>query len=858
MNNSILKRRIAIKWVSCLILLFANLLIFISCKSKVPEEVEMAYSEIPEIIDFNLHVRPILSDRCFHCHGPDEKGRKGNLRLDVEHDLFAKIKGKETYAVVAGKPSKSKLVHRILSYDPKEVMPPIDSKLDLSFKEKAMLVKWVEQGAIWKGHWAFIAPEKIGIPCVKNKAWAINDIDYFVLEKLESLGLSPSAQASREVLIRRLSFDLLGLPPTPEEVKVFIEDNTPDAYEKLVDRILSSLRYGERWAWEWLDVARYADTNGYQGDRTRDMWPWRDWVITAFNDNMPYSEFTIKQLAGDLLPNASRNDILATAFNRNHPYNTEGGTIPEETRVVNVFDRVETTGTAWMGLTLECARCHDHKFDAITQKEYYQLYDYFNQTSEEGRGRSGKVEPVLSLGEPKQVKELDQLRAYLEGLFNEVEEVELKQFPRKPEQAIYESEKFKKLETKDDWVLKKPAKYRSSSEFERLAKYFREERNYGLLLQKTAEGKRKFGDLGSEMIQVMVMDTIENRRKTHVLNRGGYNDPRLNEPVSMNVPAVLPQLPEDIKNNRLALAKWLVSEEQPLTARVTVNRYWQAFFGHGIVKTIDDFGVQGEPPSHPELLDWLARDFQDSNWNLKALFKKIVMTATYRQSSKLTEELLQKDPENRLLARATRMRLPSWMLRDQALFVSGLMVDSIGGRPVKSYQPSGIWEEASFGKIKYQQDHGDALYRRTLYSFWRRIVGPTMLFDNSTRHKSAVKTQRTNTPLHALNTLNDVTYMEASRVLAANVLTLESTMKNRLEYLFQRIVSRKPTAKELEILQNRLVQLKKEYSEAKEDAKKIITAGEFLTNKALNTSEFAAYSVVSSMILNLDETITRQ
>lgn len=830
----------------------------LGCSSKLPDDVYLEYEKLPEVVDFNFHIRPILSDRCFHCHGPDENGRQADLRLDIKENAVALLKDKEISAIHPGKPWESEAVNRVLTEDSELVMPPIDSKLDLTSKEKALLVKWIEQGAIWKDHWAFTAPVKAPMPIVQNKSWPKNELDYFVLHNLESKDLSPSKEANKMTLIRRLSQDLIGLPPTPQEVEAFLNDTSEDAYEKVVDKLLKSSRYGERWAWEWLDVSRYADTNGYQGDFTRDMWPWRDWIINAFNSNMPYNEFTIKQLAGDLLPNATANDILATAFNRNHPYNSEGGSIPEETRVVNVFDRVETTGTVWLGLTFECARCHDHKYDNIKQKEYYQLFDYFNQTSEEGGGVGGKLAPLLNFGSNEEVKDIEKIKTYINELYKDVEIIELKKFPREVNLPSSESKLAKNLKGINPKILAKPAKLRALNQYQRLSNYFKDRDDYGKLIKKVIKAKTKYDELASDMTQVMVMDEVDEHRNTYVLNRGGYDKPRLDEQVYRNTPAFLPKLPEGIENNRLALANWFVSEEQPLTSRVTVNRYWQSFFGNGIVKTTDDFGVQGDIPAHPQLLDWLSKDFQENNWDLKALFKKIVMSATYRQSSKVSKNILEIDPENKLLSHATRVRLPSWMLRDQALFVSKLLVDSLGGKPVKPYQPKGVWEEASFGKIKYNQDHGDALYRRTLYTFWRRIVGPTALFDNSSRQKTAVKALRTNTPLHALNTLNDVTYMEAARVLAERAMTNTSVDNERLNYIFEWITSRKPKPKELELFKNRLNLLRLEYKETPNEANKIISAGEFPVNQDLDKAELASYAVISSMILNLDETITRQ
>jgi len=587
------------------------------------------------------------------------------------------------------------------------------------------------------------------------------------------------------------------------------------------------------------------------------MWPWRDWVIKAFNDNMPYDEFTIKQLAGDLLSNATKGDILATAFNRNHTYNGEGGRIPEETRVENVFDRVETVGTVWMGLTLNCTRCHDHKFDAIKQKEYYQLFDYFNQISEEGNVFNGRVAPVLDVSPMEDAQRADELKEFLIEISGKVDEFETVKFPREPDLPISKSEEAGKITKNVFEALEKEPIDRNPSQLLLLHDYYvKHDSKYAALVNKLRVAKMNHEDQLSKNILVMVMDEVEEPRQTFVLQRGTYSKPL--DSVFRNVPAILPALPEGIKNDRLALAKWLVAKDNPLTARVTVNRYWQAFFGNGLVKTIEDFGVQGALPTHPKLLDWLSNDFQDNGWNLKSLFKKIVMSATYRQSSKVSEEMLEYDSENKYLSRATRMRLPSWMLRDQALFISGLLVDSLGGKPVKPYQPSGIWEEATFGFIKYNQDHGDALYRKTLYTFWRRIVGPTMLFDNSARQVCSVKAMTTNTPLHALTTLNDVTYMEAARVLAERVLNAKDSDKSRLEYVFELATSRKPKSDEIKILENRLTDLRKEYADAAEEARKITTIGEYQVNENLTGTDYAAYTVLSSLVLNLDETITRQ
>ena len=831
--------------------------ILIGCSSPYPEEVAEAYEDLPEVIDFNFHVRPILSDRCFHCHGPDENARKAGLRLDTREAAISQLHENPGFPIVPNKPGSSEVIHRVLSTDEALVMPPAESKLLLSAEEKAILIKWIEQGAEWKKHWAFIPPEKALLPEVKDTSWPINELDYFVLDKLERMELKPSERADKRTLIRRLSFDLTGLPPTLEEIQGFLSDDSPQAYEKVVDRLMASESYGERWAWEWLDVARYADTNGYQGDPTRIMWPWRDWVIEAFNSNMLFDEFTVKQIGGDLLPDPTRKDILATAFNRNHPFNGEGGKIVEETRVNNVFDRVETVGTAWLGLTLNCSRCHDHKFDDISQKEYYQLYSYFNQTSESGKGSSGMIPPLLDMSPEEDRKKLEDLKAYLQEVAARIDQVELTKFPRKEGEPASQSAEIQAAAGNFFNAFDDQAFDRRNFQLKQIYNFFKtKDPEYAGMIDDLNKTLAAHDKQAESNLMVMVMDQLETPRPNYILTKGNYAS--LEEEVFPDVPSVLPPLPEDMPNNRLALAQWLVSRENPLSARVTINRYWQSFFGAGLVKTSEDFGVQGALPTHPELLDWLAVDFQESGWDLKALFKKIVMSATYQQSSRVTEELLEADPENKLLARATRIRLPSWMLRDQALFASGLLVDSLGGEPVKPYQPSGIWEEATFGKRKYEQGHGDDLYRRTLYTFWRRIVGPTMLFDNSSRQVCEVKTTRTNTPLHALTTLNDITYAEAARVFASNILAEKKSDDERMNTMFEVMTSRKPGSRELKILYQRLEDLRDQFAAQPLEAKKLINAGEYQNEHSLDQVDHAAYTVLCSVVMNLDETITRQ
>jgi hypothetical protein len=615
-------------------------------------------------------------------------------------------------------------------------------------------------------------------------------------------------------LIRRVTFDLTGLPPTPEEVDTFVNDRSPDAYAKVVDRLLASPRYGERMVWDWLDAARYADTNGYQGDGVRTMWPWRDWAVRAFNSDMPFNQFTTEQIAGDLLPNATREQRLATGFHRNHMLNGEGGRIAEESRIDYVVDRVDTTATVWMGLTLGCARCHDHKYDPFTQREYYSLFAYFNNLPESGAvDRGGNANPVLLLPTPEQEKRYAELDQTVKAA-----EAKLTALPQgSPERAAAE----KAVEA----------------------------------AQKTRRG------MEDSILNVMVMQEMPQPRETHILIRGAYDKP--GEKVTYGTPATLNPLPAGAPPNRLALAKWLVDPANPLTARVTVNRLWAMVFGTGLVKTAEDFGVQGERPTHPELLDYLAVKFQTASpgglgWSQKALLRLLVTSETYKQSANAAPALVARDPENRLHARGPRFRLSSAMLRDQALAVSGLLVEKMGGPPVKGYQPEGIWEDATFGQIKYVQDHGEALYRRSLYSFWRRIVGPTNLFDAGARQQCTVRLARTNTPLHALTLLNDVTYVEASRAFAQRVLTSGgATDPERLNHAFRLATARRPSVDEAQVLLARLQRLRAQYAGDEAAAKKLLSVGESKRDEQLPAAEHAAWTSLCSLILNLDEVVSK-
>ncbi|MBN9117573.1 MAG: PSD1 domain-containing protein, partial [Planctomycetes bacterium] len=745
-------------------------------------------------VDFARDVLPILSDACFKCHGPDAQARKGDLRLDTKGDALAK-----DGPIVPGRSADSRLVERITSGDADLVMPPPKANKKLKPEQVAVLKKWIDQGAPWGQHWSFVAPVRPAAPAVRNPKFEVrNEIDRFVLARLERDGLSPSPRADKERLLRRVTLDLTGLPPTPEEVDAFLKDDAPAAYEKVVDRLLASPRFGERMAWDWLDAARYADSNGYQGDGERTMWPWRDWVVTAYNANRPFDEFTVWQLAGDLLPGPTREQQLATAFNRNHMINGEGGRIAEENRVEYVFDQTETTATVWLGLTVGCARCHDHKFDPVSQKDYYQLFAYFNQTPVTGGGGSGQTPPVLDFASPEQERRRQEAQAAYDELVKRAVPIE-KKFRDAAATKDRDGNYASTLPALIESALRKGPNDRADQNYDELIKFYQaKEPEYVKLLGELRKARQARDAAAAAVAKVMVMADQPKPRDTFVLTRGAYD--KREAKVTAGTPAGLPALPAGAAPNRLALARWIASKDNPLTARVAVNRLWQQFFGTGLVKTSEDFGVQGERPSHPELLDWLACEFA-AKWDTKRLVRLIVTSATYRQSARVTPELIERDPDNRLLARGPRYRLPSWMIRDQALAASGLLAPALGGPPVRTYQPAGIWEEATFGNKRYVQDKGAALYRRSLYVFWRRIVGPTMFFDAANRQTCSVKATTTNTPLHALVTLNETTYVESARALAQLALDKGGpTDADRLGFAFRRVLARKPTDAETKVL----------------------------------------------------------
>jgi hypothetical protein len=1031
---------------------------------------------LPAVVDFNRDIRPIFSDTCFKCHGPDHNKRKGKLRLDTRDGAFADHEGHA--AIVPGDVSKSEAWRRINAKNTDDLMPPADSGMTLTDRQIKLFGQWIRQGATYKDQWSLIPPVAPALPKVRKASWPKNDIDYFILERLEEEKLRPAPEADKTTLIRRVTLDLTGLPPAPAEVTAFLADKSPNAYEKVVDRLLHSPHYGERLAVDWLDAARFADTHGYHIDSGRDMTLWRKWVIDSFNRNTPFDRFTIDQLAGDLLPNATLEQKIASGFNRNHMINFEGGAIPEEYQTAYIIDRVNTTATVWLGLTVACAQCHDHKYDPITQKDYYRFYAFFNNVPEKGLdGSKGNAEPVLHVPNEEQAatearlkKEIASAGEHLKQVENglagaqakweqEIESVQASEpgglllrftldgnlngqgangmdvkgtfqgtngpawVPGKLDKALaldgskesfvatgsslnfertnafsygcwvkpssdgagtllakmdeaaelrgfdlfmdngklffhlihswpdntlrvstteslpkdswthvfatydgsskaggvklYVNGKeapFKVLNNSlDDTILNQtafnlgrrsashplkgslddlriynralssdevaglsdspnlalarlPATQRTPEQQEELKQYFAM-KHYPALARarQSLDSARKARDEFEKTIPTtMVMSEMEKPRDTFILTRGQYD--KHGEKVTAGLPASLPPFPAGVPTNRLGLAEWLVSPANPLTARVIVNRYWQMYFGTGIVKTAEDFGSQGEWPSHLELLDWLAVEFEHSGWDIRKMQKLIVMSATYRQSSVVSAELAAKDPENRLLARGPRMRLQAEFIRDQALAISGLLNEEIAGKSVSPYQPAGLWEELASredGKNwtaqTYTQSHGPDLYRRTMYTFWKRTAPPPTLstFDAPDRETCTVRRPRTNTPLQALVLLNDPTYVEASRKLAERMMSEATSDKDRVVLAYRLAMARAPKAAEVSVLLRLHDTQLATYRADQQSALKLLGVGEAQRNDRLDAAELAAWTMVASAILNLDETVTK-
>lgn len=1067
------------------IALVAGTLLF-ACSTQLPDDVAEAYNALPDKLDYNLHVKPVLSDKCFACHGPDKAKQKAGLRLDVRENAVAELPDSPgKFAIDPGDPDGSEMVHRILSNDPAYLMPLPESHLTLSAKEKAILIKWIDEGAEYKPHWAFVKPVLPDVPSGRYDAKAENEIDRFIFHKLESEGLAPSPEADRELLLRRVSLDLTGLPPTIEEIEAFLKDQSPDAYEKLVDRLLSSAHYGEKMAVDWLDLARFADSHGYTVDRIRDMSPYRDWVIHAFNKNYPYDKFIQWQLAGDMMPQPTREMKLATAFNRNHAQNMEGGIIDEEFQSEYVVDRTNTFGDAFLGLSVGCARCHDHKYDPISQKNYYELFSFFNNIPEAGQisfddampgptlmlptgeqekiiaflneriaaqesklqqaegaasagfdawiggralhhlsgeqtpgvglvahytfddgslrnrkdpGKAGTMRlpngpepPVfephdsgkalhlngdawLDLGQvglfrrsdafsvglwvkiPKELKEgvifhkstmerhfnyrgydlylkdnklrlsmshtapsnairkyttvdvprdqwihlmmtydgssrAEGLRLYLDGAVASMQTVadnltkDILLYQGQPglqigawdrgwgfkdglvDDVIVYNREISSLEAKiiarrESWssIVEKMAAEKMDANDERLLSdlkaYYLSAVN-----KNVAEARRALravrtihADSVESVQEIMVMEEMSTPRRTYVLERGSYDAP--GEEVFPNTPESILPFPAELPKNRLGLAQWLTRDDHPLAARIAVNRFWQNYFGTGFVRTTEDFGNQGELPTHPELLDWLAITFRSNGWDIKKLQKLIVMSATYRQDSRASDAAKMKDPENRLLSHGQATRLSAEMIRDNALAASGLLTKEIGGKSVSPYQPEGLW---AINNTRYVPDTGQAMYRRSLYVIVKRTVPhPTLAtFDAPSRSYCVVRRQKTNTPLQSLVTLNDPAFVEAARVLGEQM-TRNDDLKQSITTTYRCLTGRSPDQKEIDLLIELQQAEYRKFRDHPGKAKGWLTTGQYVVDRKLDQSRVAANAVVASTIMNSDATLTKR
>jgi hypothetical protein len=991
-------------------------------------------------VDFNRDIRPVMSDTCFRCHGFDAKARKAQLRLDLREEALKPAKS-GSVPIVPGLPEKSEVIRRIFANDPDDRMPPAEIHKVLSAEQKELFRRWIAEGAEYQDHWAFLPLAAVEPPRIKESRWSKNPVDHFILARLEQNKLKHSPEADKRTLIRRVSFDLTGLPPTNAQIEAFLADHSPQAYEKLVDCLLASPRYGERMAQDWLDAARFADSNGYQVDRDREMWAWRQWVIEAFNRNLPFDQFTIEQIAGDLLPKPTVDQKIATGFHRNHMINEETGIVPEEFLLEYCADRVETTATVWLGLTLGCARCHDHKYDPLTQKDFYSFLAFFHNVPESGIGTySANIRrsspPFLKLPSPEIESKLVELKKEIEtgterltnliaditasngeawekrakvarpkwyeteilsatagtnsakitqsngwtqlaALEPETRKVSVTaRLPGKrinalqvqfapvsipdtnapklkisrlriyraestdaKEKAIFlrattltgsaaVSDLAKAIGTKNDvfwpidfstnefqsgvietpeglqssndpslklelefapkdplpaWklrlmasdiepellippdvlaILEKAPADRSSDEKQtvedfRLTHY----QQHFELTQHLGETKKQIEETELSIPISLVMEEMAEPRPTFVLIRGAYD--KKGDVVTVGTPARLPAFPSGQPTNRLGLARWLVDPGNPLTARVTVNRLWQSVFGVGLVRTSEDFGSRGELPTHPELLDWLAREFIRTGWDVKRMMNLLVTSATYRLDSRTTPELRPRDPENRLLARGPRYRLSAEMIRDHALVTSGLLVEKIGGPSVRPYHPPGLYEQvvAGNGPSTYVQGKGDELYRRSVYTYWKRSVpNPAMLaFDAPYRETCTVRRSRTSTPLQALNLLNDPTYLEAARFLAQRMIRDGGTTpKSRIRYGFCLVTGRYPKGNELEVLLNGWQRMEKSFRTDRPAAESLLGVGETKADTNLDPIELATYSTVASTLLNLDETITKE
>ncbi|MHB9065188.1 MAG: PSD1 and planctomycete cytochrome C domain-containing protein [Pirellulaceae bacterium] len=822
-----------------------------------------ADAPLPEKVDFNRDVRPILADNCFFCHGPDPNHREADLRLDVREEAL------ESAALVPGEPAESALIERILADDPEERMPPADSRKELTERQKEILKLWIEQGAEYQRHWAYEPPVKADV----NLAAGQNGVDLLVGRRLAEIGLKPSAEADRRTLIRRLSWDLIGLPPTPEEVMAFENDASPMAYENLVDRLLQNPHYGERMAIAWLDVVRFADTIGYHSDNPRNVWPYRDWVIKCFNDNKPFDRFTIEQIAGDLLPDASQETRVGSAFNRLLLTTEEGGAQAKDYEARMVADRVRAIGTAWLGQTTGCAQCHDHKFDPFTARDFYSLGAFFADIEEPILGRREDGMTVLTPEQELRLAALDATRAEAASGFDAiVPQLDAAQQQWEADIVAYDvtlpelrpesqaSDAAKQAARQVIDIVKSPS--RTAEQQQVVQAFFRGTvtRLFAAQREAVAKAERERREYYDSLPKCLVSVSTPNKRIVRILPRGNWMD-ESGEVVKPALPHYLPQpATEGRELTRLDLARWLVSRDNPLTARTTMNRLWKHFFGGGLSKTLDDLGAQGEPPANPALLDWLACEFMDSGWDMKHMVRTIVTSATYRQVSTATPDLMAADPYNREYARQSAFRLDAELIRDTALAAAGLLVPSIGGPSVKPYQPDGYWENLNFPTRDYVPDTGDSQYRRGLYVWWQRsFLHPSVLaFDAPSREECTAERARSNIPQQALVLLNDPTYVEAARSLAARVLDeCNGAPEERLVRAWQLALQRNPRQDEVKTMLELLDLHRGVYRADPKAAEELLKVGFAPAPADMDKVELAAWTHVARVLLNLHEAITR-
>ncbi len=811
--------------------------------------------EADDTVDFNRDIRPLFSGNCLVCHGPDEDSRAADLRLDTQAGSQEDLGGYS--AIVPGDPDASEIIARLTTDDADMRMPPEGKGRAFTPSDIELIRRWIDQGAHYAKHWSYVKPERPPLPAVTDERWPINPIDYFVLAKLEAENLTPSPEADRLTIARRVALDLTGLPPTWREATDFAHDRRSDAYEIYVDRLLAKPAFGERWASVWLDLARYADSAGYADDPRRTIWAYRDYVIRSLNENKPFDQFTIEQIAGDLIEHPSESQLIATAFHRNTMTNNEGGTNDEEFRNVAVVDRVNTTMAVWMGTTMACAQCHTHKYDPITQEEYFQFFDFFNQSEDSDKRDE---QPVLSIWTDQQRQRRHEIQQRIARLKSTLDRVT-------PEIDAAQAAWLNQLTTPATWqTIEKPENDRTDQERFKFSAYYRS------LTPVLANSRSRLETLQSELTSLkpdtsvpVMRDLPESKRRvTKIQRRGSYLS--TGDEVSAGVPAALHDLQVEAGSavDRMALARWLVDDDNPLTARVIANRHWEQVFGTGLVETSEDFGSQGEMPSHPELLDYLAVELRDGGWNLKQLLRLLVTSATYRQSSRVTAELLEIDPANRSLARGPRFRASAELVRDQALFVSGLLSDKMFGPPVQPEQPN-LGLSAAFGSgTDWKTSSGEDRYRRGLYTLWRRSSPyPSMAqFDSPNREVCTVRRIRTNTPLQALVTLNDPVYIEAAQALARLAVSEQNASPIRVTFLFERVLLRDPSDAETDRLIKLVNQLKSYYDDHSDEAKQMATEpvgplSDELASKS-TTAELAAWTVLSNVILNLDETLMKR